>query len=155
MVKRLALKLVLDIVDGCSVQYCGGTVLYFLSILAHDYQIIYDRAVQATGHGKCSVDALNGIDKALLTSAVNAQTAIKSSAETDDIIVPKMELWQVDEHGKRVSFAAWAYKQLTDRERLSGVYWRKKRISNKIDRSSKNAATTFVMQRMTNTTEFC
>ena len=63
LLKWKTFKLVLDLVDGCATQYRCGIVLYFLVKLANEFQIIYDRAVNPPGHGKCVVDAKNGIDK--------------------------------------------------------------------------------------------
>ena len=53
----------LGITDGCAKQYKSATAVYFLSALAVKYHIVVDRAISASGHGKSSVDAINGIDK--------------------------------------------------------------------------------------------
>jgi len=110
-----------------------------LSKLAFEYQIIYNRVIQPPGHGKCLVDALNGLNKTLLDAAINTKTAILKSEKNSDANAPKMEIHQVDEHGNRVSAAAWAYKELTSSERPCGVYgaWSK----------NKKAASKVVMQR--------
>ena len=79
MITRDTFTQVMDMVDGCSVQYRCDTVLLHLSCLAFEFGIIYDRAVQPPGHVKCLVDALNGIDKSLLDKTVNMKTAIELS----------------------------------------------------------------------------
>ena len=121
MIKRKTLDIVMDIVDGCGVQYRCGTVLYFLAKLAFDYDIIYDRAVQAPGHGKCIVDALNGIDKTVLSKAIQCKTAIVKSQRNQLANAQTMGLHQVDETGERVDAALWAYNELSSGTRQCGV----------------------------------
>ena len=127
MIQRRTFKLVMDLVDGCATQYRCGTVLYFLIKLANEFQIIYDRAVNPPGQGKCVVDGKNGQDKKLLATAVETQTAMRKCEASDEMEVPKMELWQVDENGNRVSFASWAHKQLSNELRHTGIYGAKEK----------------------------
>jgi len=54
------LKKIFDVCDGCGAQYRSGSVLYLLSKICFEFKIVYDRAIQAPGHGKGIVDALNG-----------------------------------------------------------------------------------------------
>ena len=54
---------VLGITDGCAKQHWSATALCFLTKVAHEFGITIDRAISAAGHGKSSVDALNGVDK--------------------------------------------------------------------------------------------
>lgn len=42
-----------------------------VSLIAVEYKIIYDRHVQASGHGKGVVDSQNGIDKTYLDMLFN------------------------------------------------------------------------------------
>ena len=49
--------------DGCAKQYKCCTSLYYMSLVATTFEITMDRAIQAPGHGKSLVDAINGVDK--------------------------------------------------------------------------------------------
>ena len=52
--------------DGCADQYCCATVLYFLSMLVHAYNIIIDHGVGALGHDREVAEVLNDTDKFFL-----------------------------------------------------------------------------------------
>lgn len=122
MIKRDTLKIVMDIVDGCGEQYRCGKVLYFLAKLSFEFDMIYDRAVQAPGHGKCIVDALNGIDKRVLDAAIRCKSAIAKTEKNISAGALTMGLHQIDTDGKRVSAAKWAFNELTSDERKCGIY---------------------------------
>ena len=49
--------------DGCSKQYRCDTAVYLLSYQSVQFKIIIDRLINAPGHGKDILDALNAIDK--------------------------------------------------------------------------------------------
>jgi len=49
--------------DGCAKQYRCANAVYFLSVLATKYNIVVDRSISCSGHGKNEVDAINGVDK--------------------------------------------------------------------------------------------
>lgn len=135
LVARKTVKVIMDIVDGCAAQYRSGTVLYFLSKLAFELGVIYDRAVQAPGHGKCLIDALNGIDKAFLDRTIDTKTAIESTEENDDYEAPKMEIYQVDEEGNRVSAAMWVHKELSSSDRVCGDHSESSKSKKKASQS--------------------
>eukprot|EP00957_Ditylum_brightwellii_P137269 10465349-Ditylum_brightwellii.AAC.1 len=52
--------------DGCAKQYRCAAAFNLLSMLAMQYNIVIDRAIQAAGHGKDVVDGLNAVDKRYL-----------------------------------------------------------------------------------------
>ena len=52
MIERGALNQIMDMVDGCSVQYRCGTVLFHLSRFAFELVVVYNHSVQPPGHGK-------------------------------------------------------------------------------------------------------
>jgi len=64
--KSVTLKVIISLVDGCAAQYRIGSVCYELCQLAMEFAIVYDKIIQASGHGKYVVDAMNGMDKTLL-----------------------------------------------------------------------------------------
>ena len=39
-------------IDGCAEQYICATVLYLLSMFAHEYNIVIDNDVIPPGHGR-------------------------------------------------------------------------------------------------------
>lgn len=57
---------ILDDSDGCAEQYRCATALYMLHKLAEEENIIYDRGIDAEGHGKKDSDGLSGCDKSEL-----------------------------------------------------------------------------------------
>ena len=78
---------ILGITDGCAKQYKSATAVYFLSTLAVKYNIVVDRAISASGHGKSSVDAINGLDKNTITRTSarivqNAEDALKKESKS-------------------------------------------------------------------------
>ena len=55
--------MVLVSTDGCRKQYKCSTAIYFMGHLSSKFGIIIYRAIGCPGHGKCEVDAINGVDK--------------------------------------------------------------------------------------------
>ena len=51
---------ILDDSDGCTEQYRCATALYMLHKLAEEEDLVYDRAIDAEGHGKKYIDGLSG-----------------------------------------------------------------------------------------------
>jgi hypothetical protein len=51
--------------DGCGKQYNSGTTLSLLSLIATEFDLTFDRAIGAPGHGKDIVDGLNAMDKCI------------------------------------------------------------------------------------------
>ena len=56
-------KTMWDETDGCSKQYRCSSAYYLMSYLSKSYQIVLDRAVDTTGHGKNVVDGVNAFQK--------------------------------------------------------------------------------------------
>jgi len=107
----------MDIVDGCSCQYCSGTVLFLLTLIAVEYRIIFDRHVQASGHGKGVVDSQNGVDKTFLDAIFNC---LVGHPEEDVDGVMNVTLTKLED-GERVSLAEVALKLLSSPSRREGV----------------------------------
>ena len=54
---------VLGSTDGCAKQCKCSTAIRFMSHLSFQEKIAIDRAIGCPGHGKCEVDAINGVGK--------------------------------------------------------------------------------------------
>ena len=54
---------ILGSTDGCAKQYKCATAIHFMSLLSYKENVVIDRAIGTPGHGKCEVDAINGVDK--------------------------------------------------------------------------------------------
>ena len=52
--------------DGCAAQYKCANALYYQSLLAHKHRIVVGRNISEAGHGKSTVDAINGVDKNII-----------------------------------------------------------------------------------------
>ncbi len=59
---------VIEITDGCVVQYWCGTILHLLAQISTAYNVMYTRYVQAPGHGKEEIDGLEGTEKTYANS---------------------------------------------------------------------------------------
>ena len=78
---------ILDHTDGCAKQYRCGNALFFLSILAHKYKIIIDRAIAAPGHGKSIIDGLNAVDKTHLRQRMMISDPLRTTERSNIINV--------------------------------------------------------------------
>jgi len=81
------LKRIIEIVDGCAVQYRCGTVLYSLALLAQRRRTRLTRLVQAPGHGKAEIDGALGTDKTYGDSVFDRQPVL---AEDED---EEVDIW--------------------------------------------------------------
>ena len=54
--------------DWCAKQYRCSIAYYLMSYLSKSYQIVLDRAVDTTGHGKDVVDGFNAVQKRYLAN---------------------------------------------------------------------------------------
>ena len=54
---------IIDDTDGCAVQYRCGTALWVLHKLSNEMNFVYDRGIDAEGHGKKLIDGLSCVDK--------------------------------------------------------------------------------------------
>ena len=59
-IEDVKLEEILDSTDGCAESYRCGTALYMLWKLARERDIVFDRAIDASGHGKKIIDGLGG-----------------------------------------------------------------------------------------------
>jgi hypothetical protein len=57
------MEAIYKIVGRCTVQYCCGQVLYFLSQIAFSWRVNFVQCMQMPGHGKEEVNGLQGVEK--------------------------------------------------------------------------------------------
>ena len=87
LLKNKHLKLggrILATTDGCASQYRSGTSLYFQSVQAVEFNVILVRCYTEAGHGKSVVDAVNGVDKNILSKAT-----FRKNQSADDALKTK------------------------------------------------------------------
>ena len=78
------LKEILDDTDGCMEQYKCATALYMLHKLANEEDIIYDRGIDAGGHGKKDIDGYNGGDKGIISSELRGNVIYQEEARVEN-----------------------------------------------------------------------
>ena len=91
--------------------------MFLLTLIAVEYRIIFDRHVQASGHGKGVVDSQNGVDKTFLDAIFNC---LVGHPEEDVDGVMNVTLTKLED-GERVSLAEVALKLLSSPSRREGV----------------------------------
>ena len=85
--KRELLNAIVDIVDGCAVQYQCATVLYIIAQLAIQLNVCYTRNIQAPGHGKEEVDGIIGGEKIYLDK-IFARPGLYAEEDDNDTKAP-------------------------------------------------------------------
>ena len=109
---------ILDDSDGCAEQYRCGTALYMLHKLAAEEDVIYDRAIDAGGHGKKDIDGHNGTSKNNLSKELRGNVLYQEEAKVDH----KRSYMLCDMvDGDRVDFAEVCKEILTNPERSNKV----------------------------------
>ena len=121
-------KIVVSIVDGCAVQYRSGSVCCMLCSLAESLGITIDRIVNAPGHGKCIVDAMNGVDKTLLNLFFSCLVAHPEELKKDMKGVHTHNKVDGDE---KLSLASVCLGILDDKDRKFGVKSHKNRSKHR------------------------
>ena len=111
-------KILVSIVDGCAVQYRSGSVCYQLCAIAFGLKIVIDRIVHPPGHGKCIVDALNGVDKTLLDLFFSCLVAHPEELEQG---MKKVATHVKVEGGEDVSLASVCLDILNDHSHIHGA----------------------------------
>ena len=113
----VAIDTIIDNSDGCAVQYRCGTALFMLWQFSMERQLVYDKNIDETGHGKSIVDSKNGQNKGNLNKGLrgNATSQPECFVEGKNTIV----YVDMDENGKKVDFADVAAKYLNN-DTLSG-----------------------------------
>ena len=110
---------IVDDTDGCAVQYRCGTALWMLHKLAAETGYIYDRGIDAEGHGKKLIDGLSGVDKNYIIKEfrgnISHQSGVAKEGKRD------LVLYQVNQKGERKDLAEFAQKILSRPERANGV----------------------------------
>ena len=81
--------------DGCAKQYRCATAIYLLSTLCARFDIVIDRSIDAPGHGKNIIDAMNGIDKKYLEQTslrvINPQKVLDLTHQMSQAKAPPKE----------------------------------------------------------------
>ena len=85
---------------GCAKQYRCSIAYYLMSYLSTSNQIVLDRAVDITGHGKDVVDGFNAIQKRYLATCLR----MRITPEKDKIDSKRMRVESMTEKVE-VSFA--------------------------------------------------
>ena len=75
---------ILDDSDGYAEQYKCATVLYMLHKLAREEDIIYDRGIDADGHGKKYIDGFSGGDKDVINSELRGNMIYQEEARVEN-----------------------------------------------------------------------
>ena len=111
---------ILGSTDGCAKQCECSSALRFISLLAHKERIAIDRAVGAPGHGKCEVDAINGVDKNTIY-----REAMKTVHDPEKVFATKSKLLQAfsvnNVKGEKQYSAAANRKHVLERNCAEGV----------------------------------
>ena len=116
---------ILDDSDGCAVQYRCATAFFMIQKLCIELDIVYDRGIDAPGHGKKWIDAAGGVDKTCLDNKLCRDMEYQPEAlddRKDSVLIYHME------DGQRRDLAELAYSVLSNIDRAGGV---KKVPSNK------------------------
>ena len=107
--------------------------LRFMSLLAYKERIAIDRAVGAPGHGKCEVDAINGVDKNTI-----CREAMKTVHDPDKVFATKSKLLQAfsvnNVKGEKQYSAAANCKHVLERNGAEGVKSEGKRAKRERER---------------------
>jgi len=108
---------ILEDTDGCSVQYRCGMALYLLHKLSFELDIVYDRAIDAEGHGKKNIDGYGGSDKTYMEAEFRSNVEYQPDAANplkQSVVFSEME------DGKRKDFAVFCHEILARPERAGG-----------------------------------
>ena len=115
--KIIMIEAILDNSDGCAVQYRCGTSLFMLWKFAKENNIVYDKSINPSGHGKSEIDGeganLKEKNKRGLCSNVTSQPECYEEGKNTIIYV------DMDKDGNRIDFADVAAKYLNN-ETLTG-----------------------------------
>ncbi len=111
-----------DDTDGCMKQYCSGTAMFLLFVLAYEYDITIDQATGAPSHGKDIVHGLNATDKWFLKWLFHA---LAKGEDDDDDNKRKMAAHSMMEEGE-FSLAEHAAAKLGSESRAMGAKGDKK-----------------------------
>ena len=102
---------IIDDTDGCAVQYRCGTALWMLQKLSNEMNIVYDRGIDAEGHGKKLIDGLSGVDKNYIIKEFRGNVSHQSGAAKEGKM--DLTLYQVNERGKRKDLDEFSQKILS------------------------------------------
>ena len=82
---------ILCMTDGCAAQYRSATSLFWMAMNARKYNIVLDRGICCTDHGKSIVDAINGVDKNTILrytmrSVLAAEDALNKKSKSIQVV---------------------------------------------------------------------
>lgn len=112
-----AITEILEETDGCCVQYRCANALHMAQKLAMELDVIYDRAIDAPGHGKKDIDGFNGTDKRVLDSEFRGN--VEHQPEALNPLKKETLLYQMCD-GTRIDIADIAQKVLSRPDRADG-----------------------------------
>ena len=127
-VKHQTISTLLSVVDGCAVQYRSGSVFHELCQLSVEFGLVYDRLVQASGHGKSIVDSANGHDKTLLDRFFNNLVANPEELTEG---VKQVLTHDRDSEGGLVSLSQTCFEILSNPDRRYGAKSHRDRSKNR------------------------
>ena len=108
--------------DGCAKQYKCSTAIKFMSNLAWTENIVLDRAIGAPGHGKCEVDAINGVDKNTICREAMKTSNLKDLDRISQADTSKLQAFSVNNvMGERQCSAALNCKNVLEGKGSEGV----------------------------------
>ncbi|KAL7533170.1 hypothetical protein ACHAXR_005079 [Thalassiosira sp. AJA248-18] len=108
---------ILEDTDGCSVQYRCANSLFMVHKLAAELNIVYDRAIDAEGHGKKSIDGYLGSDKTFMEHQFRTNVEYQPEAVNP---LRKSVLFSQMEDGRRRDLADLCHEILARAERSNG-----------------------------------
>ena len=115
LMERNQLNCIYVLTDGCTTQYMCSTALYLQTQIAYEYKIMYDRVIQAPGHGRDVVDSMNGHDKTYLDTVF--KRACVNPMEAMENNEPQALLCHNVQEGRRICLSERWVKILSSVER--------------------------------------
>ena len=105
----------LDVTDGCAESYRCGSALFMLWKLAKERNITFDRALDASGHGKKLIDGFGGMLKNFLQKELRGNVTNQHETIVDD--KNTIIYVDLDQTGNKVDFSdvaaqAWNNRNL-------------------------------------------
>ena len=113
-IENVEIKELYDVTDGCAESYRCGSALFMIWKLAKERDIIFDRALDASGHGKKLIDGFGGMLKNFLKKELRGNV----TNQHENIVDAKNTIVYVDldESGNKIDFKDVAAKAWNDRK---------------------------------------
>ena len=90
--------------DGCAKQHKCSSALRFMSHLSYKHGVAIDRAIGCPGHGKCEVDAINGVDKNTIFR--ESMKIVQAPEETTQVRTKLLQTFTVNNVGDGRKYSA-------------------------------------------------